>query len=91
MADVNSARRTDRLKREIARRLGKNAPLIDTTVVDPKAFEERRRHRAADNARDEPAAEASPELHGIKEEMRRQQWNHMAGWLQAIDSLRQAA
>lgn len=56
VADVNSARRADRLTREITRRLGKDATLIDTTVIDPaEALEERarsyRRRRDAAAAR----------------------------------------
>jgi len=79
VADVNSARRADRLKREIARRLGKQATLIDTTVVDPlKALEERRRQGGGNDTPDEPAAETPPELQEIEEEMLRQQW---ADWL----------
>ena len=77
--DVNSARRADRLKREIARRLGKNATLIDTTVVDPsEALEERARQRAAGEAPEEPEADSSAELREIEEDMLRQQW---ADWL----------
>jgi hypothetical protein len=79
VADVNSARRADRLKREIARRLGQTAALIDTTVVDPsEAIEERARQRAAGERDDESAPEPSPQLQAIQEEMIREQWE---GWL----------
>lgn len=79
MADVNSARRADRLKREIAERLGKQATLIDITVVDPlKALEERRRQGGGNDTPDEPAAETSPELQEVEEQMLRRQW---ADWL----------
>jgi hypothetical protein len=78
-ADVNSARRADRLKREIARRLGQTAALIDTTVVDPsEAIEERARQGVAGERHDESKPEPSPELQAIQEELIRQQW---AGWL----------
>lgn len=79
VADVNSARRADRLKREIAKRLGRTAALIYTTVVDPSEMvEERARQRAAGEQHDEPAPVPSPELQAIEEEMSRAHWE---GWL----------
>jgi hypothetical protein len=79
VANVNSARRADRLKREVGRRLGQAAALIDTAVVDPsEAMEERARERAAGTRLDEPAAELSPELEAMQEEMIHEQWQ---GWL----------
>jgi hypothetical protein len=79
VADVNSARRADRLKREIARRLGQAAALIDTAVVDPsEAMAERVRERAAGTRLDEPETAPSPEIEAIQEQMIREQWK---GWL----------
>ena len=75
VAEVNSARRAGRLKREITRRLGRTAVLIDTKVVDPsEAIEERARRRAAGERFDESTAESSPELDAIQEEMNRKYW-----------------
>ena len=79
VADVNSARRADRLKREIRKRLGRTAALIDVAVVDPlDAIEERARKPAAGEFDDELALELSPDLQAIQEEMIRKQWE---GWL----------
>ncbi|MDO8678926.1 MAG: DUF2384 domain-containing protein [Acidobacteriota bacterium] len=79
VADVNSARRADRLKREIAKRLGRTAVLIDTKVVDPSdAIEERARRRAAGEPIDEATPESSPELEAIQAEMNRKHWE---AWL----------
>jgi len=77
VADVNSAQRAARLKRELARRLGKHATLIDTAVVDPSGALPRPNGAEAD-AQDERAADASPELRAVEEDMRRQEW---ADWL----------
>jgi len=79
VADVNSARRADRLKREIARRLGQAATLVETTVVDPsELIEKRGGQRAAGEWHDESPPELSPELQAIQEEMIREHWE---GWL----------
>ncbi len=79
VADVNSARRADRLKREIGKRLSRTAALINTAVVDPlEAIEERARQRAAGERHDELALPPSPELQAIQDAMIREQWE---GWL----------
>jgi SEC-C motif-containing protein len=79
VADVNSARRADRLKREIAKRLGQTAVLTNTTVVDPsEAIEDRARQGAAGERHVEAIIAPSPELQGIQEEMIREQWE---AWL----------
>jgi hypothetical protein len=79
VAEVNSARRADRLKHEIAKRLGRTAALIDTTVVDPsEVVEKRARQHAAGERHDESKPEPSPELQTIQEEMTRAHWE---SWL----------
>jgi Antitoxin Xre/MbcA/ParS C-terminal toxin-binding domain len=79
VADVNSARRADRLKREIGKRLSRTATLINTAVVDPlEAIEERARQRAAGERHDEMALQPSAELQAIQDAMSREQWE---GWL----------
>jgi len=79
VADVNSTRRADRLKREISKRLGQTAMLVNTAVVDPlDAIEERARQRAADTEDDESLLEPSEELQALQEAMTREHWK---GWL----------
>ena len=79
VADVNSTRRADRLKREIAKRLGQTAALKNATVVDPsEAIDNRARQGAAGERHDEATLEQSPELQGIQEQMIREQWE---AWL----------
>jgi len=79
VAEVNSAHRADRLTREINKRLGRTAVVVDTTVVDPlEMVEERARRRAAGEQDDAPAPEPSPELQALEEEVSRAHWE---GWL----------
>ena len=79
VAEVNSTRRADRLKREISKRLSRTVALIGTAVVDPlAAIVERARRRAAGERDDESAFEPSEELQAIQEAMTREQWE---GWL----------
>lgn len=71
VADVNSTRRADRLRREIAKRLPAAAILVDTNVIDPsEAIAERRRQRASGD----PTRETPAELQAIEDEMVRQHW-----------------
>lgn len=79
VGEVNSTRRADRLKREIAKRLGRAAMLVDTSVTDPaEALAQRARQGAGREPLDEPAPESSLELQAIQEEMSRRHW---AAWL----------
>jgi SEC-C motif-containing protein len=79
VADVNSARRAARFEREIARRLGQAATLIDTTVVDPfEAIADRARSRVRGERHDESTPQLSPELNALQEELTRKQWEE---WL----------
>jgi hypothetical protein len=79
VADVNSTRRANRLKREIAKRLGQSATLIETTVVDPsEALEARARGEAAVKTQVEPPAEPPEELQAIQADLLRQEWT---AWL----------
>jgi hypothetical protein len=79
VADVNSARRAERLKREIRKRLSGMAVLVNTSVVDPlDEIEERARKRATGDPSDDPRLEPSAELQEIQEEMIRQHWE---AWL----------
>jgi hypothetical protein len=80
-ADVNSAKRADRLVREIDKRLGMGAALLAREVTDPDAVRpdagEDAEQTAADLAELE-ALEASPEAQALLEEHARQHWEH---WL----------
>jgi hypothetical protein len=77
-AEVNSARRAGRLKREIAKRLADAAILVDTKVVDPsEALAERQRERGS-GARTEPPHETPPELRAVEDELIRRHWK---AWL----------
>ena len=79
VAEVNSARRAARLKREIARRLREAATLIDTTVVDPsQVIAERRLVRTAGAPHVEPVPNTPPEFQPMEEEMARRHWR---AWL----------
>ena len=79
MADVNSARRAEKLKREIAKRLGTTARLTDTTVVDPSsAIEERTRQGGPRERQEEPPTERPAELQAIEEQLLREHW---VAWL----------
>lgn len=75
VAEVNSTRRAERLQREITRRLGRAAVLIDTAVVDPAtAWEERQRQPAASPRDDGPSPQPPLELQALQEELIRQHW-----------------
>ena len=79
VAEVNSARRADRVKREIAKRMGGTATLVDTTVLDPfEVLAERRREWAFGTRDDEPPRETTPELRAIEEDLARRHWDQ---WL----------
>jgi hypothetical protein len=79
VAEVNSVRRAARLKREIAKRLGDAATLIDTTTVDPgEIVAERRLDAAAGSTRVAPVPNTPPELRHVEEEVARRHWT---AWL----------
>jgi hypothetical protein len=79
VVDVNSARRRDRIAREVTKRLGSAAALVDTTVTDIAAELQKRRKGAgglAAAAESEDAARERPaELAAIEAEVARQQWD----------------
>jgi hypothetical protein len=78
VAEVNSARRAGRLKREIAKRLGTGATLLETTVADTEGMlEQGARRRAAGEVLDEPEVPSAEVQAMLDEEMRR----HWAEWL----------
>lgn len=79
VCDVNSTRRANRLKREITKRLGDAAVLIDTSVTDP--FEAAARQvlegAAGDTDSDRPP-DVSEEMQVFQEEALRAEWR---AWL----------
>ena len=81
VVEVNSARRRRRIEKEIAKRLGSAATLVDATVADIAEALERRAQSASGSAAIVPqqdAAPASPELQAIEAELARQHWD---AWL----------
>lgn len=81
LVEVNSARRRRRIEKEIAKRLGPAATLLDTTVTDlAEALEKRRASRSVVSSDVATPAESqlSPELQGVEAELARKHWD---AWL----------
>ena len=79
VVEVNSTRRADRIKREIAKRLSGTAVLVDTQVVDPSdVLAEQRRERASGTRGDDLLRETPPELRAIEEDLQHRHWEQ---WL----------
>jgi SEC-C motif len=79
VAEVNSAPRADRVKREIAKRMPRTAVLVDTTVIDPsEVLAERQRERASGTQNDDSPRETPPELRAVEEDLLRHHWEQ---WL----------
>lgn len=79
--EVNSARRRRRIEKEIAKRLGSAAALIDATVTDPgEALERQRAARAVVEPLHvaTPADSPPPELQAVEAELARKHWD---AWL----------
>jgi hypothetical protein len=77
VVEVNSARRAERAKREIAARLRATAVLVDTTVVDPSEILAERRSDHDARAR-KPPRETPPELRELEDELVHRHWEE---WL----------
>jgi hypothetical protein len=77
VVDVNSARRRRRIEKEIAKRLGSAARLIDTRVTDlTEMLEQRARSGVSSATQSPPEPEpASPELEAIEAELARKHWD----------------
>jgi hypothetical protein len=79
VVEVNSARRRDRIAREIAKRFGRTATLLETTVTDiVKELEAQRSgsegtDRAVRSSRPEP--DRTPELEALEAELRQKHWD----------------
>jgi hypothetical protein len=78
VVEVNSARRRRRIEKEIARRLGSAAALVDTTITDMAEALERRRSAQSTAPLDEEPANDSPrppEFAAIEAELARKHWD----------------
>jgi hypothetical protein len=81
VVEINSARRRRRIEKEIAKRLGPAATLVDTTVTDPREELERRRAAASVSVAGLPPEDTSPpppELQALEAELARKHWE---AWL----------
>jgi hypothetical protein len=79
VVEVNSARRRDRIAKEIAKRFGKTARLVETNVTDVMRELKTRRSRGAElggTARPlSSAPERTPELEALEAELARKHWD----------------
>lgn len=79
VVEVNSARRRDRIAKEIAKRLGKSAKLVETTVTDAMKELEARRKGGAEHGETaltgSSLPERTPEIEALEAEMARKHWD----------------
>lgn len=75
VVEVNSSARAERIRREIAKRLGSAAVLEETTVVDQEELRERASQRPPE---DRLADAGDPELADLQADLMRRQWE---AWL----------
>lgn len=79
VVEVNSARRRDRIAKEIAKRFGKSATLVETTVTDAMKELEARRAKSAGSrgtaTAGSPLPERTPEIEALEAEMAQQHWD----------------
>jgi hypothetical protein len=77
--EINSVRRRNRIAKEIARRFGQTATLVETKVTDVmKELETRRAHREARHetaTSRSPTRERTPELEALEAELARKHWD----------------
>jgi hypothetical protein len=82
VAEVNSSKRANRLTREVRKRLGDDARLVDRSVHDLEAdLRDRQQARARGEAIEPAATDDAPdslELQALNDEMMRRHWE---GWL----------
>jgi hypothetical protein len=81
VVEVNSARRRRRIEKEIARRLGSTATLVDATVTDIAEVLKQRRAAPSASIASLPPEEpipSSPELQALEAELARKHWD---AWL----------
>lgn len=79
VVEVNSARRRDRIAKEIAKRLGKAATLVETTVTDVMKEMETRRTQGPEAGETalagSPSLERTPEIEALEAEIARKHWD----------------
>ena len=76
--EVNSARRRERITKEISKRFGSTATLVETTTADIVKELQDRRARAGGTSEPmsfSPEAERTPELHALEAELMRRHWD----------------
>jgi len=81
VVEINSARRRRRIEKEIAKRLGSTAALVDATVTDIVEMLKQRRSSPTAPVASPPPEEtipASPELRALEAELSRKHWD---AWL----------
>jgi hypothetical protein len=81
VVEVNSARRRRRIEKEMAKRLGPTATLVDATVTDIVEVLKQRRSSPSASVASLPPEEtipSSPELQTLEAELARKHWN---AWL----------
>jgi hypothetical protein len=78
VVEINSARRRDRITKEITKRLGKSATLVETTVTDVMKQLEARRAHGTEFSETAPTGsfslERTPEIEAFEAEMARKHW-----------------
>jgi hypothetical protein len=81
VVEVNSARRRRRIEREIAKRLGSAATLVDTTITDMTRVLARRREAPPTTLHLATPADAPrpPEVEAIEAELARKHWDAWLG------------
>ena len=72
--DVNSAKRRDRITKEIGKRLGAAATLIETNVADITAALEQRRAAGGTPPTPPPGPQRTPEIEALEAEWGRKHW-----------------
>ena len=77
VVEVNSARRRQRIEKEIAKRLGSDATLVDTTVSDIGEVLEQRRERGSMGVGEWPPDELprTPELDAMEADLAQKHWD----------------
>ncbi len=74
VVEINSVRRRDRIAKEIAKRLGSRATLVETTVTDVVKELEKRRSGRGERAPSAPEPERTPELEALEAEIGKKHW-----------------
>lgn len=74
VVEVNSARRRERIAKEISKRFGSTAMLVETKITDIVKELEDRRARGGEPATSSPELERTPEIQALEAELMRRHW-----------------